>query len=156
MTIHENVESYTDGARPFPANDQVRASLLQIAADAGPPPLVRWAQQLSTRFPAGGALAEAKAVHPGGGIAHFQVLLANLSVQAMGLIWPGYLHAGTRCTFVLKTLTGTQTQLAGQVLWCRLLTSRFHEVGVELDSPAALRPVGLNSMRCDARTSPTA
>ena len=63
----------------------------------------------------------------------------NLSRMGMSLLHGKFVYGGTRCIIGLKTRSGQVLPVPGKVVWCRLITGRVHELGVELEEPIEVR-----------------
>jgi len=57
----------------------------------------------------------------------------NLSARGIGFLHGFYVHPGTRCETALTTLHGEAVIVPGQVVRCRHLAAKIHELGVEFD-----------------------
>ncbi len=76
---------------------------------------------------------------PGGTVTSFAVKPHNVSCGGISFLHGGFVHTGTTCRLTLRALDGTQTEVSGMVVRCRLIRGRIHEVGVAFDSPIDLR-----------------
>ncbi len=59
----------------------------------------------------------------------------NLSRAGISLLHGKFVYGGTNCIAGLRTLDGQITPVHGKVIWCRLVTGRVHELGVQFDEP---------------------
>ncbi len=73
--------------------------------------------------------------HPGGGTAHVEVILVNLSAGGCCIIHRGYLHPSTKCTLELRTFDGALVSSQATTAWCQFLRGQYHTTGLEWDSP---------------------
>ncbi len=65
---------------------------------------------------------------------HFLAHPRNISSGGMAFLHGSYLHAGTRCRFAMKALDGGINAIQGEVVHCRHVKDRVHEVGFRFDS----------------------
>ncbi len=49
-----------------------------------------------------------------------------------------FVYGGTNCMVGLHSLEGQIVTARGKVIWCRLITGRVHELGIQFDEPIAL------------------
>ncbi|MHC4103225.1 MAG: hypothetical protein ACYSW1_20365 [Planctomycetota bacterium] len=49
-----------------------------------------------------------------------------------------FVYDGTPCVAGLKALDGQLVPVRGKVTWCRLITGRIHEIGVQFEEPIDL------------------
>lgn len=108
------------------------------------------------RFPfrmAGGLMVEIN--HPGGSRLSCLVRTRNISRHGSSFLHGGFLHAGSRCTMLLKSrVAGTSDRdgavtIEGVVRHCRLVAGRVHEVGVRFDHPIDLGSFMLEDTAAD-------
>lgn len=69
--------------------------------------------------------------HPGGSVARCLVKARNLSAGGMSFLYGGFLHHGTECRIILKTLDASSVVVDATVRSCRLVQHHIHEVGVQ-------------------------
>ena len=62
----------------------------------------------------------------------------NLSRTGMSLLHGKFVYGGTNCVVGLRALDGQVVPVRGKVIWCRLVTGRVHELGVEFEEPIDL------------------
>jgi len=67
----------------------------------------------------------------GGGTSNFLVCTRNLSKGGVSVLHGGFVHPGTGCRIVLRTLDGERHALEGKVVQCRFIEGRVHELGVK-------------------------
>jgi hypothetical protein len=67
---------------------------------------------------------------PGGGIATFSATPRDMSTSGIGFFHAAYIHPGTVCTLLMRTLHGDPVSIAGCIMRCRHVSGRIHEVGV--------------------------
>lgn len=70
----------------------------------------------------------------GGGTSEFLVSTRNLSRGGVSVLHGGFVHPGTECRVVLRTLDGERHALEGKVVQCRFIEGRIHEIGVKFSS----------------------
>lgn len=73
--------------------------------------------------------------HPGGSITSNVVFTRNLSAGGLSLIYPGFLHVGTKVEIRLKRRFASDDLIRGTVQYCQLVDKRFHQIGVKFDKP---------------------
>jgi hypothetical protein len=71
-----------------------------------------------------------RCAQPGGGGGTFSVTPRDISLSGIGFFHAAYIHPGTACTLIMRTLKGDAVSLAGTVMRCRHVSGRIHEVGV--------------------------
>ncbi len=59
----------------------------------------------------------------------------NLSRLGTSLLHGKFVYGGTNCVVGLRALDGQIVPARGKVIWCRLITGRVHELGVQFDDP---------------------
>lgn len=127
------------GARPLSLDAREIEELISLAGGdrlhAAPPRRAR----KSARIPMRGMRTCAKVQHPGGGANSWQVCLIDLSDGGLGMIYPGFLHIGTRLVVTLPRPGAEPISVPGKVTWCRFLRKQFHAVGVAWDKPIEAR-----------------
>jgi hypothetical protein len=69
----------------------------------------------------------------------FALAPRNLSRMGVSLLHGKFVYGGTNCVLVLHGTGGQVMPVRGKVVWCRLVTGRIHELGVELEEPIELR-----------------
>jgi len=74
----------------------------------------------------------------GGTVTSFSVKPHNVSCGGISFLHGNFVHTGSTCRLTLRALDGTETEVAGRVVRCRLIRGRVHEVGVAFDSPIDL------------------
>jgi hypothetical protein len=67
---------------------------------------------------------------PGGGIATFSATPRDISTSGIGFFHAAYIHPGTVCTLLMRTLHGDPVSISGCIMRCRHVSGRIHEVGV--------------------------
>lgn len=75
------------------------------------------------------------ATHPGGTIGRLKVCTETLDANTMTFLNGGYLHVGTSCEVLLKTLNGEQCTLLGHVTACEHKHQRIHKVDLIFEYP---------------------
>ena len=68
-------------------------------------------------------------VQPGGTGSIFSVTPRDLSTSGLGFFHAAYIHPGTECTLMMRTLKGDPISLKSTVVRCRHVSGRIHEVG---------------------------
>lgn len=58
----------------------------------------------------------------------------NLSRRGVALLSGTFVHPGTSCHVILRSITGTAKCLEGVCRWCRHVRARAHDVGIELQT----------------------
>ena len=66
---------------------------------------------------------------PGGSTSIFSVTPRDLSTSGMGFFHATYVHPGTECELMMRTLKGDSVVLTATVMRCRHVSGRIHEVG---------------------------
>ncbi len=75
---------------------------------------------------------------PGGNKTSHQVVVRNLSSNGLSFIHSGFLHHGTKCCLQLTTLDGAWENISANVVRCRLIKGRVHEIGLHFLAPINL------------------
>lgn len=65
----------------------------------------------------------------------FNMPIRNLSRTGISLLFPGYIHTGTKCRIQLMTTHNNWQMIEGDIRWCRYLQGRLHDVGIKFDHP---------------------
>jgi hypothetical protein len=65
----------------------------------------------------------------------FIVRPRNLSAGGISVLHGGFLYAGTRCTITLRDLDGESLSAEGEIVRCRCVHGRAHELNVHFDRP---------------------
>jgi hypothetical protein len=86
---------------------------------------------------------------PGGGIATFSVTPRDMSTSGIGFFHAAYIHPGTVCTLLMRTLHGDPVSISGCIMRCRHVSGRIHEVGVLFE-----HEVDIETFVSDANTDP--
>ncbi len=68
----------------------------------------------------------------------YALIPRNISRTGMSLLHGKFVYDGTPCVVGLKTLDGRMVQVRGKVAWCRLITGRIHEIGIQFEEPIDL------------------
>jgi len=63
----------------------------------------------------------------------FNMPTRNLSRTGICLLFPGYIHTGTKCRVQLMTTHNNWQTVEGAIRWCRYLQGRLHDVGIRFD-----------------------
>jgi CheY-like chemotaxis protein len=71
--------------------------------------------------------------HPGGSVVNFLVRARNLSRGGIAFLHGSFVYNGTRCELALRAINNTVVTASGQVVRCRHLSGRVHEVGVHFN-----------------------
>ncbi len=79
--------------------------------------------------------------HHGGQQIDYLIRPRNLSATGIGFIHGGFLHQGTQCVVVLKTVAPGQMRVPARVARCRHVEGKIHEVGLEFIEPIDLGQV---------------
>lgn len=66
---------------------------------------------------------------PGGTASIFSVTPRDLSTSGLGFFHAAYIHPGTECTLMMRSLKGEPVSLKATVMRCRHVSGRIHEVG---------------------------
>ncbi len=69
----------------------------------------------------------------------FALAPRNLGRMGVSLLHGKFVYGGTNCIIVLHGRNGQVMPARGKVVWCRLVTGRIHELGVELEEPIELK-----------------
>jgi hypothetical protein len=81
---------------------------------------------------------------PGGTRALFSVTPRDMSLSGIGFFHASYIHPGTQCIMMMRTLKGQGVSIPGTVVRCRHVSGRIHEVGAlfekEIDVEAFVVP----------------
>ncbi len=59
----------------------------------------------------------------------------NISCTGMSLLHGKFVYGGTNCMVGLHSLGAQIVPARGKVIWCRLITGRVHELGIQFDDP---------------------
>ncbi len=87
----------------------------------------------------------------------FIVRPRNLSVGGISVLHGGFLYAGTACTITLRTIDGEQLRVAGEIIRCRCVHGRAHELNVHFDQPIEIENfIDLHQARVVAGTEAAA
>jgi hypothetical protein len=76
--------------------------------------------------------------HHGGQQIDYLIRPRNLSNTGIGFIHGGFLHQGTPCVVILKTIAPGRMRVAARVARCRHVEGKIHEVGLEFVEPIDL------------------
>jgi hypothetical protein len=68
----------------------------------------------------------------------FALIPRNISCTGMSLLHGKFVYDGTPCVAGLKALDGQLVPVRGKVMWCRLITGRIHEIGIQFEEPIDL------------------
>lgn len=69
-------------------------------------------------------------IQPGGGAQTFSASARDISVSGLGFFHGSYVHPGTACGVLMRTLKGDAVAVSGTVVRCKHLSGRVHEVGI--------------------------
>ena len=78
-------------------------------------------------------------VHPGGGHTRCRVSTFDISEGGIGLLHGSFVHPNTRCSVLLKSLSGATFSIKGNIVHCRNIRGRVHYVGVRFDEALDVR-----------------
>jgi hypothetical protein len=70
-----------------------------------------------------------RVVQSGGHASIFSVTPRDLSTSGLGFFHATYIHPGTECTLMMRTLNGDPISIKSTVMRCRHVSGRIHEVG---------------------------
>lgn len=87
--------------------------------------------------------------HPGGSVGLYLVRPRNLSAGGIGFLHGSYLHQGSRCGLVLRTVDGQRRTLCGHVAWCRHVRGHVHEAGIAFHETIDVRQFVDTCLRMD-------
>jgi CheY-like chemotaxis protein len=73
--------------------------------------------------------------HPGGGTVERPVLGRDICAKGAGVVYDGFLHAGTDCQLTLRRRAGGHDAVRGRVVHCRHLHGAYHLVDVDFREP---------------------
>ncbi len=59
----------------------------------------------------------------------------NLGQGGISLLHGKFVYGGTNCMVGLHSLGAQIVPARGKVIWCRLITGRVHELGIQFDDP---------------------
>lgn len=118
---------FLDLVRLAPAQRQK----LLTSLESGPDGEAKRHGRKSSRHPCRGEMTPFLALHPGGNVGAFLVMIRNLSAGGLAIVHGGYLHVGTECRILLATIEGQKTVLPGKVRRCRHIKGSLHEIGLE-------------------------
>lgn len=65
----------------------------------------------------------------------FAVRPRNLSAGGISVLHGGFLYAGTPCVITLRTTGGEHACVAGQIVRCRCVHGRAHELNIHFEEP---------------------
>ena len=131
--------SSTPGARRLALDAREIKELIDAAGGDGMRATPTRRSRKTARIAMHGALTYARVTHPGGGNSHWEVSLIDVSDGGAGIIYPGFLHLGTKLMITLQNSREGAIHIGGRVSWCRLLRKQFHAVGVAWDAPINAR-----------------
>lgn len=80
-------------------------------------------------------------MHPGGTTGNYLVRTRDVSANGLGFLHGNFVHVATRCVIYLAGREGKWYRIEGQVVRCRLIERRTHEVGVLFDEPIDIATV---------------
>jgi DNA-binding response OmpR family regulator len=132
---------YRDGREMSPpqVNDLIRLSqreldtmLLRAEREAPPPP--ERSKRRSRRLRMIGVRAILTIFEQDGSPTHFAVATRNISTHGLGLVHGRFVHPGARCVVSIRARHGEARALEGQIVKCRMMSGRLHDVGVQLDT----------------------
>jgi hypothetical protein len=90
---------------------------------------------------------------PGGGVATFSVTPRDISTSGIGFFHAAYIHPGTVCTLLMRTLHGEPVSISGCIMRCRHVSGRIHEVGVLFEHEVDVE-VFVSDANADAQQPP--
>ncbi len=64
---------------------------------------------------------------------HLLAVPRNISTGGISLLYGGFLHQGTACEVMLRSVGGATEPVRGTVRRCRHVSGRFHELGIEFE-----------------------
>ncbi len=73
---------------------------------------------------------ELEVYQPSGGSVNFCVACRNLSRGGLSVVHSSYMHVGTKCRIRMQHKTDGEQWIAGEVVQCRHVTGRVHDVGL--------------------------
>ncbi len=76
---------------------------------------------------------EARIDQPAGSTLRCRVKPRNLSSGGICFLHSNYVHSGTACMILLKTLKGEKVLVPGTIAWCKHARGVVHDVGVKFD-----------------------
>jgi len=65
----------------------------------------------------------------------FIVRPRNLSAGGISVLHGGFLYAGTHCAIMLRSIDGELARVEGQIIHCRCVHGRAHELSVHFSEP---------------------
>ena len=65
----------------------------------------------------------------------YALIPRSLSGTGISLLHGKFVYGGTNCVVGLRALDGQVVPVRGKVIWCRLVTGRVHELGVQFEGP---------------------
>ncbi len=65
----------------------------------------------------------------------YALIPRNLSRLGISLLHGKFVYGGTNCVVGLQAADGQVVPVRGKVIWCRLVTGRVHELGVQFEDP---------------------
>jgi hypothetical protein len=68
----------------------------------------------------------------------YALIPRNISRMGISLLHGKFVYDGTPCVTGLKALDGQLVPVRGKVAWCRLITGRIHEIGIQFEEPIDL------------------
>lgn len=66
------------------------------------------------------------------------VLTRDLSATGLGFLAQRFMHPGRECLAHLTTLTGQKTPMPGKIVFCRYLSAKLHQCGMQFEQPIAI------------------
>lgn len=87
--------------------------------------------------------------HPGGTIITYLVRPRDLSSGGISFLHGAFVYPQTQCRFTLRGMDGLSMPVEGEVVRCRHVRGRIHEVGVRFNEPVDLQRFIAGCVRAD-------
>jgi hypothetical protein len=84
---------------------------------------------------------------PGGSSSLMSVTPRDISSSGIGFFHAAYIHPGTPCALMMRTVTGDPVSLKGTVVRCRHVSGRIHEIGTLFEHEVDVRTFVTDSAR---------
>lgn len=68
----------------------------------------------------------------------YRMVPSDLSSTGISLLHGAFVYPGTPCLVTLNAIDGEMVSIPGQIVRCRLITGRAHEIGAKFSDPIEL------------------
>lgn len=84
----------------------------------------------------------------------FMVLSRNMSASGISILHGGFIYPESKCELILKTLDGEYLRVRAEVMHCRLVKGRVHEIGLRFEK--LIEPESyIENVFCEPLRTPT-